>query len=85
MRATLSILAVLAMLLPCVAEAHPHIWISQFVRLISKGGKFTHVELEWRFDPFSSEIEIPLIDENQDGRLSSYEANSLGKEMMPEL
>jgi hypothetical protein len=85
MRAALSILALTAMLLPCVAEAHPHIWISQFVRLISKDGKFTHVELEWRFDPFSSEIEIPLIDENQDGRLSSYEANSLGQEMMPEL
>jgi Protein of unknown function (DUF1007) len=85
MRAALAILALLAMFLPCVAEAHPHIWISQFVRLVSKGGLITHVELEWRFDPTSSEAEIPLIDENKDGRFSTTEVSLLGKEMMPEL
>lgn len=85
MRTALSILALFAMVLPGVAEAHPHIWISQFVRLISKDGRFTHVELEWRFDPLSSEAEIPLIDENHDGRFSPHEVSSLGTEMMPDL
>ena len=43
------------------------------------------VEIEWRFDPFSSEIEIPLIDENQDGKFSAKEVKTLADEMMPEL
>jgi len=82
----LAVVAFFAMLLaPAVASAHPHIWIAQHVRVVSKDGKFTHVEIEWRFDPYSSEIEIPLIDENQDGKFSPKEVKSLGEEMIPEL
>ena len=50
------------------ASAH---WIQQVVRVVAKDGKYTHVEIEWRFDPFSSEIEIPLIDEDKDGKFSA--------------
>lgn len=78
-------LAIAAMLVPGVALAHPHIWIRQFVRVVAKDGKYTHVEIEWRFDPFSSEIEIPLIDEDQNGKVSPHEAKLLGDEMLPEL
>jgi ABC-type uncharacterized transport system substrate-binding protein len=85
MKALAAILAALGMLAPAVASAHPHIWISQVVRVISKDGKFTHVEIEWRFDPFSSEIEIPLIDENNDGKFSAQEVKLLAGDMMPEL
>jgi hypothetical protein len=70
---------------PVAALAHPHIWISQVVRVVAKDGKFTHVEIEWRFDPYSSEIEIPMIDENNDGKFSAQEVKTLGGEMMPEL
>lgn len=80
----LSFLAAVA-LAPWPALAHPHIWIQQVVRVVAKDGKFTHVELEWRFDPFSSEIEIPLIDENGDGRFSPAEVKTLAGEMLPEL
>ena len=73
-----------AMLAPGFAEAHPHIWIQQLVRVVAKDGKYTHVEIEWRFDPFSSEIEIPLIDEDHDGKISAHEAELLAGEMMPE-
>ena len=55
------------------------------VRVVAKDGKYTHVEIEWRFDPFSSEIEIPLIDENKDGKFSAREIKALEGDMMPEL
>ena len=79
------LLAIAGMLLPSVVLAHPHIWIQEVVRVVAKDGKYTHVEIEWRFDPFSSEIEIPLIDEDKDGRFSAKEVKTLADEMMPEL
>ena len=72
-------------LVPSVAWAHPHIWISQHVRPIVTDGKFTHVEIEWRFDPMASEEEIPPIDEDNDGKLSADEVKSLANDMLPEL
>ena len=84
-RAVALTLALVGMLAPAVALAHPHIWIQQLVRVVAKDGKYTHVEIEWRFDPFSSEIEIPLIDEDKDGKFSAREVKLLGDEMMPEL
>jgi ABC-type uncharacterized transport system substrate-binding protein len=80
-----ALLALVGLLLPAIAAAHPHIWIQQRVRIVAKGGKVTHVELEWRFDPFSSEVEIPAIDENQDGRISSHENKLLVQETLGEL
>jgi len=85
MRAAVVLTALLAMLLSTGAQAHPHMWISQVVRVIAKDGKFTHVELEWRFDPTTSETEIPLIDENGDGRLSPQEVSALAKTTLPAL
>ena len=85
MRLAVALVTALAGLLtPAIAVAHPHIWIQQLVRVVAKDGKYTHVEIEWRFDPFSSEIEIPLIDEDHDGRISAPEAKLLAGEMMPE-
>lgn len=74
-----------ALLAPAAAFAHPHIVVQQVVRAIAKDGKYTHVEIEWRFDPFSSEVEIPLIDENKDGKFSARESKLLADEMLPEL
>ncbi len=86
MRAVLGLfLAVAGTLLSSAVLAHPHIWIQEVVRVVARDGKYTHVEIEWRFDPFSSEIEIPLIDENQDGKFSTKEVKTLADEMMPEL
>ncbi len=79
------LLAITCLLVSATAQAHPHMWIQEVVRVIVKDGKFTHVEIEWRFDPFSSEIEIPLIDENKDGKFSAKETKVLADEMMPEL
>lgn len=79
------ILGLVGLLMPALAQAHPHIWIQQVVRVVAKDGKYTHVEIEWRFDPFSSEVEIPLIDENKDGRFSPREVKALEGDMMPEL
>ena len=78
-------LSLIALLAPAIAVAHPHLWVQQVVRAIAKDGKYTHVEIEWRFDPFSSEIEIPLIDENKDGKFSAREIKALEGDMMPEL
>lgn len=72
-------------LVPGIAFAHPHMIVQQVVRAIAKDGKYTHVEIEWRFDPMSSEIEIPLIDEDRNGKFSAREIKLLSDEMMPEL
>jgi len=79
------LLALIALLAPSLALAHPHIWISQQVRVITSDGKITHFELVWRFDPYSSEDEIPPIDENGDGKVSPEEARALASDMLPEL
>jgi len=80
-----SVLGALALLAPAAALAHPHIVVQQVVRMIAKDGKYTHVEIEWKFDPYSSEVEIPLIDEDKSGKFSPAEIKVLEKEMMPEL
>ena len=79
------ILVALALLAPVAALAHPHIVVQQVVRVVAKDGKYTHVEIEWRFDPYSSEVEIPLIDEDKNGKFSPRETKLLESEMMPEL
>ena len=79
------VLALAALLMPAVASAHPHMWISQGVRVVTKDGKYTHVEIEWKFDPESSEDEIPAIDEDKDGKFSAEEIKLLVQDMMPEL
>jgi uncharacterized protein DUF1007 len=75
----------LGLLIPTAAMAHPHIWIQQLVRVVAKDGKYTHIELEWRFDPMSSEVEIPAIDEDHDGKISAAETKALAADMLPEL
>ena len=77
--------ALVVLLMPAVAAAHPHIWISQHVRVISENGQYIAVELEWRFDPNASEDEIPAIDENRDGQISMIETKALADDMLPEL
>ena len=83
MKLIVVVLALLGLATP--ALAHPHIWIQQVVRVVAKDGHFTHVEIEWRFDPYASEIEIPLIDEDRNGRFTKKEVDLLGKEMMEEM
>jgi hypothetical protein len=86
MKKAIALLGMLSVLLPPgLAMAHPHLWIQQIVRAIAKDGKYTHVEIEWKFDPYSSEVEIPLIDEDKSGKFSPAEIKTLEKEMMPEL
>jgi ABC-type uncharacterized transport system substrate-binding protein len=79
------LLVLAALLPPTIAAAHPHIWIQQRVRVVAKDGRYTHVELEWRFDPFSSEVVIPAIDENQDGKISPHESKQLAQDTLGEL
>jgi len=79
------VLALAGLLLPAVASAHPHMWISQAVRVVTKDGKYTHVEIEWKFDPDSSEDEIPAIDEDKDGKISPEELALLARDTMPSL
>ena len=79
------LLGLTALLVPALAEAHPHIWIQQAVRPVVTDGKYTHVDIEWRFDPFTSEVEIPAIDEDNDGKFSPSEIKALENDMLPEL
>ena len=77
--------ALVVLLMPAVAAAHPHIWISQHVRVISENGRYVAFEIEWHFDPMSSEGEIPPIDEDGDGVFSLREIKALADDMLPEL
>jgi ABC-type uncharacterized transport system substrate-binding protein len=81
--AVLALAAILAS--GSAAIAHPHVIISQAVRAIESGGAYTHVEIDWTFDPHASEDEIPAIDEDKDGRFSEEEIRLLVRDMMPEL
>ena len=72
-------------LVPLVASAHPHLWISQSVRVVAANGAYTEVEIEWRFDPHSSEDEISAIDEDSDGKISVEELALLARDTLPSL
>jgi ABC-type uncharacterized transport system substrate-binding protein len=79
------LMALAGLLAPAMAAAHPHIWISQSVRVVAKDGKYTHVEIDWKFDPESSEDEIPAIDEDKDGKISPKEIELLARDTMASL
>jgi hypothetical protein len=81
----LAALALAAALAPAVARAHPHVIISQTVRAIEERGAYTQVEVEWRFDPYASEDEIPAIDEDKDGKISAEELALLVRDTLPSL
>jgi hypothetical protein len=72
------LIAIPVALTPGPALAHPHVLISQVVRFVEKDGAFTHVEIEWRFDPMASELEIAAADEDRDGKISGQEMKALG-------
>ena len=80
----LAALALAATLASASAAAHPHLIISQTVRAIETGGAYTHVEIEWKFDPHASEDEIPAIDEDKDGSFSDEEIRLLVRDTLPE-
>ncbi|MBV9833059.1 MAG: DUF1007 family protein [Alphaproteobacteria bacterium] len=80
---TLALFVLLASVAPVMA--HPHILISAIVRFIEKDGQFTHVEIEWRFDPMASSIEIVAADADRDGKLSSKEVKAMGDVALQEL
>jgi ABC-type uncharacterized transport system substrate-binding protein len=81
----LVVLTLAAVLAPAIAMAHPHVIISQTVRAIEASGGYAEVEIEWRFDPDASEGEIPAIDEDKDGKISSEELALLARDTMPSL
>jgi hypothetical protein len=85
MKAAGIVLAAVVAVVPLAAAAHPHVWISQSVRVAAENGAYTHVEIDWKFDPHTSEDEIPAIDEDKDGKFSDEEIRLLVRDMMPEL
>jgi ABC-type uncharacterized transport system substrate-binding protein len=85
MKPAVLVLAAMVAVVPHLAAAHPHLWISQSVRVVSENGAYTQVEIDWKFDPHASEDEIPAIDEDKDGKFSDEEIRLLESDMMPEL
>jgi len=79
------VLATAIAAVPLAVAAHPHLWISQSVRVVTENGAYTQVEIDWKFDPHASEDEIPAIDEDKDGKFSAEEIRLLERDMMPEL
>jgi hypothetical protein len=82
-RSAIAVLASALILVPIAGKAHPHIVMSQAVRVIESNGAYTHIELVWKFDPQASEDEIPAIDEDKDGTFSREEIRLLIRDTMP--
>jgi ABC-type uncharacterized transport system substrate-binding protein len=61
------------------------LYLLQRVKPIVSDGKYTQLELEWRFDPRSSENEIAVIDEDQDGQFSATEVRRLANDTLQAL
>lgn len=73
-------LAVLALLAPGLAQAHPHMLIDSHVILQFEDGRITALQMGWKFDPVSSSTLVQDYDADKNGGLSAKEIATLEKE-----
>lgn len=62
---------------PVAARAHPHIWIDADVTFQFTGHTISHLEVEWRFDPFFTEMIVVDFDVNRDRRIDAEESRQI--------
>lgn len=63
-----------------LAEAHPHVWIDSYVRVIfDENDHVVALEIDWRFDEFYSIFAIEGLDKDGDGKLAEAELRPLAE------
>ena len=80
MRIFLGILAVMTVLMPAVAAAHPHVWVDTRTELqFDTRGQVSAIRVTWRFDELYSAFAIQGSDGNSDGEVSESELHDLAE------
>ncbi|SIN89304.1 DUF1007 family protein [Halodesulfovibrio marinisediminis] len=79
MRTALSLLIALClfstMLVPKIAQAHPHVFIDSSLTLHFEGDSLQSIDMVWTFDDMSSDMFLIDLDTNADGALTKAEWN----------
>lgn len=78
MRAAL--FAVLMVLAPLAARAHPHVLIDSHLIFLFEHGKVVALQMGWKFDPAYSSALVQDFDADKDGKLSPAEIATIEKE-----
>lgn len=60
-----------------IARAHPHVWLDLEMRLHTKGGALTGLDLVWAWDEVYSDHFRTTYDRNRNGRFDPGEAKDL--------
>lgn len=74
------VLALLAVLCPAAALAHPHVMVDVHALVEFKNGKVVSLYMGWKFDPVFSSSLLKDFDANKDGRLDEAEVKALEAE-----
>jgi len=75
------LLALGALLIPAVAQAHPHVWVDTAAEILfDASGQITAIRHHWRFDEGFSAYALQGLDADGDGLYSPAELEPLARE-----
>jgi ABC-type uncharacterized transport system substrate-binding protein len=73
-------------MMPALAEAHPHVWVSMRSDVVfTADGKIEGIDVEWTFDDAYAAEALDGMDANGDGEYSQAELEPLTKENLSSL
>ena len=78
MRAAL--FALILLLVPVAARAHPHVLIDSHLIFLFEAGKIVGLQMGWKFDPIYSGSLVQDFDTDKNGALSPAEMTAIEKE-----
>ena len=86
MQNLLRYLPLFLIVLPNLAQAHPHVWVEMRTDVVFAGdGKITGINIEWIFDDGYAAVALEGMDANGDGEYSQDELVALTAENMESL
>jgi ABC-type uncharacterized transport system substrate-binding protein len=75
----LLVAGLLALCVPAVAEAHPHVWVDSASEVVFENGQITGIRHHWRFDEAFSAFAVQGLDTDKDGKLAREELQPLAQ------
>jgi ABC-type uncharacterized transport system substrate-binding protein len=85
MRVLVWLVALIAVVVPHAATAHPHVFIDNRVTLLFADGAVSGFRTEWRFDEIFTEDMIAQFDADGDGAFSPAESKQVKDGTLPNL